>query len=95
MFQYFEYVYVSKGGLLAQSTGVIYAFPAHSNEVLCVNTNPHPSKDSSNSPSVSSSSSSQEIDDSNDLWRISTIPIKRHDEDSDEDDLQYKWLGEF
>ncbi len=27
------------GGLLAHSTGVIYAFPAHANEVLCVNTN--------------------------------------------------------
>ena len=28
------------GGLLAKSTGVIYAFPAHSNEVLCIDTNP-------------------------------------------------------
>jgi hypothetical protein len=27
------------GGLLAPQTGVIYAFPAHSNEVLCVDTN--------------------------------------------------------
>ena len=29
VFQFFEYAYVSKGGLLARSTGVTYAFPAH------------------------------------------------------------------
>ena len=58
------------GGLLAKSTGVIYAFPAHSNEVLCIDTN---------------------IRESNDCDRVSTIPIQRHEDDTDSPDLQYKW----
>ena len=71
-------LYYSLGGLLAKSTGVIYAFPAHSNEVLCVDTNIH--------------------DDNSDLnedqsWRVSAIPIKRHADDIDQPELQYKWLG--
>ncbi|KAL7550333.1 hypothetical protein ACHAWF_013591 [Thalassiosira exigua] len=33
------------GGLLAKSTGVIYAFPAHSNEVLCIDTNSRPERE--------------------------------------------------
>jgi hypothetical protein len=62
------------GGLLAHSTGVIYAFPAHANEVLCVDTNVN---DKRNDQS----------------WRVSTIPIHRHKDDTDDDDQQYKWLG--
>lgn len=65
------------GGLLAPSTGVIYAFPAHSNEVLCVDTNNYAGEGSN--------------DDG--LWRVSTIPIHRHENDDDPHDLQYKWLG--
>lgn len=68
------------GGLLAKSTGVIYAFPAHSNEVLCIDTNVRP-KDWDG----------EEIVD--ETWRVSTIPIKRHANDTDAPDLQYKWLG--
>lgn len=64
------------GGLLAKSTGVIYAFPAHSNEVLCIDTN------------VRDGEEEQGADQS---WRVSTIPIKRHENDTDSPDLQYKW----
>lgn len=64
------------GGLLARSTGFIYAFPAHSNEVLYVDTN--------------IASQQEEVDES---WRVGTIPINRHENDTDADDLQYKWLG--
>ncbi len=72
-----------KGGLLARSTGVIYAFPAHSNEVLCVDTN------------VKQSVKGQNVgeNDGKESWRVSTIPIKRHENDTDPHDLQYKWLG--
>lgn len=63
------------GGLLAPQTGIIYAFPAHSNEVLCVDTN------------VREDSTGDES------WRVSTIPIKRHEGDTDSPDLPYKWLG--
>lgn len=63
------------GGLLAHSTGVIYAFPAHANEVLCVDTNVVPERDGDQS------------------WRVSTISIQRHENDTDTADQQYKWLG--
>lgn len=33
-------IFLFIGGLLAPSNGVIYGFPAHSNVVLCVDTNP-------------------------------------------------------
>ena len=72
------------GGLLAKSTGVIYAFPAHSNEVLCIDTNVR-------------SKSEEDVDgngdgnDDDELWRVSTIPIQRHENDTDSPDLQYKW----
>ena len=66
------------GGLLSPETGVIYAFPAHSNEVLCVDSNINTLQDSN-------------CDDGS--WRVSTIPIKRHEEDTDPPDLKYKWLG--
>jgi len=66
------------GGLLAKSTGVIYAFPAHSNEVLCIDTNVRP-KDWDGEEMV------------DETWRVSTIPIKRHANDTDAPDLQYKW----
>ena len=62
---------------MAHSTGVIYAFPAHSNEVLCVDTNNRTDKDP----------------EEDQVWRVSTIPIKRHADDKDDPDLQYKWLG--
>jgi hypothetical protein len=63
------------GGLLAPQTGVIYAFPAHSNEVLCVDTN------------------MRDVTTGDESWRVSTIPIKRHEGDTDPHDLPYKWLG--
>ena len=54
------------GGLLAKSTGVIYAFPAHSNEVLCIDTN----------VKKGSSSDGEVVDcDDDESWRVSTIPI--------------------
>lgn len=61
------------GGLLAKTTGVIYAFPAHANEVLAIDTNLSDFTDQS--------------------LRVSTIPIQRHDGDTDSATLQYKWLG--
>ena len=64
------------GGLLAKSTGVIYAFPAHSNEVLCIDTNVRDN-------------------DKDESWRVSTIPIHRHENDMDSPDLQYKWRKFF
>ena len=67
-----------KGGLLAHSTGFIYAFPAHSNEVLCVDSNPDKNTNG---------------DEGDQSWRVSTIPIQRHENDTDPHDLQYKWLG--
>lgn len=63
------------GGLLAKSTGVIYAFPAHSNEVLCIDTNIRRDKENRD----------------DNTWRVSTIPIKRHPDDTDSPDLHYKW----
>lgn len=63
------------GGLLAPQNGVIYAFPAHSNEVLCVDTN------------------ARDETTGDESWRVSTIPIKRHERDTDPPDLSYKWLG--
>ena len=68
------------GGLLARSTGVIYAFPSHANEVLCIDTNPAPP-----------ARVIGEVGDES--WRVSTIPILRHDGDADAPDLRYKWLG--
>jgi len=72
--------YLWHGGLLAKSTGVIYAFPAHSNEVLCIDTNIRPNN-------------CDDEEDYDESWRVSTIPIQRHDDDTDSPDLQYKWLG--
>jgi len=69
--------YLWHGGLLAKNTGVIYAFPAHSNEVLCIDTNVR----------------DDEYEDGDESWRVSTIPILRHEDDTDSPDLQYKWLG--
>lgn len=63
------------GGLLAPQTGVIYAFPAHSNQVLCVDSNVD-----------------NDIRQDNE-WRVRTIPIQRHPDDTDSADLRYKWLG--
>eukprot|EP00578_Thalassiosira_sp_NH16_P002026 CAMPEP_0181131978 /NCGR_PEP_ID=MMETSP1071-20121207/30747_1 /TAXON_ID=35127 /ORGANISM="Thalassiosira sp., Strain NH16" /LENGTH=509 /DNA_ID=CAMNT_0023218275 /DNA_START=353 /DNA_END=1882 /DNA_ORIENTATION=+ len=72
------------GGLLAKSTGVIYAFPAHSNEVLCIDTN----------VKKGSSSDGEVVDcDDDESWRVSTIPIQRHENDTDSPNLKYKWLG--
>jgi hypothetical protein len=59
------------GGLIAPSTGVIYAFPAHANEVLCVNTNVDEDREDQS-------------------WRVTTIPIHRHDDDTDDHNQQYK-----
>ena len=70
----FDGPYKWHGGLLAKATGVIYAFPAHSNEVLTIDTNPN-------------------IDSMDQSLQVSTIPIQRHDEDTDSATLQYKWLG--
>lgn len=67
-----------KGGLIAHSTGFIYAFPAHSNEVLYVDTN------------IRKEQEQHSLDQS---WRVGTIPIQRHQDDTDSPDLQYKWLG--
>jgi hypothetical protein len=33
------------------------------------------------------------VDMNDEAWRVSTIPIKRHEKDQDPHDLQYKWLG--
>ena len=86
------------GGLLAKSTGVIYAFPAHSNEVLCVDTNvdrrrrrhsldekKHHDEDIGEGGVV------DEESESSSSWRVSTIPIHRHEKDTDSPDLRYKW----
>ena len=78
----YSIIFISKGGLLARSTGVIYAFPAHSNEVLCVDTNIKTNK-----------LQSMGEDDADESWRVSTIHIQRHENDTDPHDLQYKWLG--
>jgi hypothetical protein len=64
------------GGLLCHKTGIIYAFPAHENVVLCVDTK---LKDDCFGTDQS--------------WRVSTIPIQRHQGDKDSPDLQFKWLG--
>ena len=77
-----KHCYAIEGGLMAPSTGVIYAFPAHANTVLCVDTNPQLPQEMAQC----SSNMNQE-------WRVSTIPIKRGPEDSDPADLRYKWLG--
>lgn len=73
------------GGLLSKTTGIIYAFPCHANEVLCIDTN------------IRSKAATTTEDES---WRVSTIPINRHEGDSDESAYkpqkfwgQYKWLG--
>lgn len=68
------------GGLMCPLNGVIYAFPAHANTVLCVDTNPKPP-----------CGRAGQFDDEE--WRISTIPIHKHSNDNDPDDLRYKWLG--
>lgn len=72
---------------MAHSTGVIYAFPAHSNEVLCVDTN---IKENNNDDTDINTDTDAVVDES---WRVSTIPIQRHKDDTDPHDLQYKWLG--
>jgi len=82
--------YLWHGGLLAKSTGVIYAFPAHSNEVLCIDTNVR--KRGSLGKSVNHDDDVGGVED-DESWRVSTIPIHRHDDDIDSPDLQYKWLG--
>lgn len=64
------------GGLLCRRTGRIYAFPAHSNEVLCIDTNIRDGDGGGDHE-----------------WRVSTIPIQRHEDDTDPPDLRYKWLG--
>lgn len=64
------------GGMLSPENGVIYGFPAHSDVVLCIDTN----------------IADCEVNDNN--WRVSTIPIEKHKDDNDSDDLRYKWLGE-
>ena len=66
---------------MAKSAGVIYAFPAHSNEVLCIDTNV---RDDGGGD-----------DDKDESWRVSTIPIHRHENDMDSPDLQYKWRKFF
>lgn len=58
---------------------MIYAFPAHSNEVLCVDTNNDEHNDSDPN--------------GDQTWRVSTIPINRHADDTDDHNLKYKWLG--
>jgi hypothetical protein len=65
------------GGLLAKNTGVLYSFPAHSKEILCVDTN------------VRGVTSEDGKDDES--WRVTTIPIRRHENDTDSPDLKYKW----
>ena len=83
---------------MAKSTGVIYAFPAHSNEVLCVDTNvdrrrrrhsldekKHHDEDIGEGGVV------DEESESSSSWRVSTIPIHRHEKDTDSPDLRYKW----
>lgn len=63
------------GGLLCGATGIIYAFPAHENVVLCIDTKPY------------------DDDGLDQSWRVSTIPIHRHKDDTDPPDMPYKWLG--
>jgi hypothetical protein len=68
------------GGLLAKSTGVVYAFPSHADAVLRIDTNPRPPAGrvvGGGGGDVS--------------WRGSPIPIRRHDGDVDAPDLRYKW----
>ena len=77
------------GGLLAKSTGVIYAFPAHSNEVLCIDTNvDHHRRRCSLDEEKNADDTSEGVDED---WRVSTIPIHRHENDSDSPGLRYKW----
>jgi hypothetical protein len=73
------------GGLLAHSTGVIYAFPAHSNEVLCVDTNIKCCNEQGEKGDDNGAAAV--VDQS---WRVSTIPIQRHEDDTDPHDLKYK-----
>ena len=78
------------GGLLAKSTGVIYAFPAHSNEVLCIDTNVGRSqRQQLDDHHIESSDKKEEDQDAS--WRVTTIPIQRHENDTDSPDLKYKW----
>ena len=86
------------GGLLAKSTGVIYAFPAHSNEVLCINTNVDRSrrrsldeKKSDDNDDETGEGVYEESESSSSSWRVSTIPIHWHENDTDSPDLRYKW----
>jgi len=71
------------GGMLAKSTGVVYAFPSHANEVLRIDTNPR--------PRVGRVVVGEEEEGGGESWRVSTIPIRRHDGDTDAPDLRYKW----
>ena len=74
---------------MAKSTGVIYAFPAHSNEVLCIDTNVRDDGDDEGGDDEGGD------DDEDEPWRVSTIPIHRHENDMDSPDLQYKWRKFF
>ena len=74
-------------GLLSKETGVIYAFPSHANEVLCIDTNIR-------------SREREEYEVGDESWRVSTIPILRREGDADKSACkplkywgQYKWLG--
>lgn len=92
------------GGLLAKSTGVIYAFPAHSNEVLCIDTNVDRRRrrrhsldekkhydDNEKDDGIGEGRVVDEESESSSSWRVSTIPIHRHENDTDSPDLRYKW----
>jgi hypothetical protein len=83
------------GGLLAKSTGVIYAFPAHSNEVLCIDTNVDRrhriDEKKENDDDNDGARVVDEESESLSSWRVSTIPIHRHENDTDSPDLRYKW----
>jgi hypothetical protein len=93
------------GGLLAKSTGVIYAFPAHSNEVLCIDTNvdrrrrrrhsldekKHDDNNNEKDDGIGEGRVVDEESESSSSWRVSTIPIHRHEKDTDSPDLRYKW----
>ncbi len=79
------------GGLLAKSTGVIYAFPAHSDEVLCIDTNVDHRRRCSLDEKKNDDNDDDIGEGVDEDWRVSTIPIHRHESDTDSSDLRYKW----